>query len=110
MKIHPLTLTVILVLSSCRALPASPPSQRDIYNAAMKEVDAHREIWSHDSAGNNPIQNPRDGTWVITVGKIDMRHTLIDIPTPAFLPGTVRELRFSRDGALISYKKSPISY
>ena len=95
-----------LLLSACAMVQPSAPSQQAIYRAAMQAVAAHGETWSHDAAGGNPIQDSRDGTWRITVGRIDPAHTLIDIPTPAFFPGTVRELRFSREGALLSYKRS----
>jgi hypothetical protein len=85
----------------------SDPSRHDIYDLATREVVRRGETWSRHAAGSSPLQNPRDGTWRIFVGKLDTAHTSFDSDVPAFFRGTARELRFSKEGKVISYTKLP---
>ena len=106
MKLPFLILAAGLLLSACATEQPPTASKAALRDAALQAVVAHRGTWSRHAGSNDPVQDPRDGTWRVLVGKIDWEHSLLDIPDPALFANTVREVRFRRDGTLLSYRKS----
>lgn len=89
-----------VLLGSC----ANLVSQREILQRSQDEI-ASREGWS-ESAAIFVEQTPDDYrfTWKVKAGAFDYS----DYPSwrgIRFVPGTERELRFTRDGCLIRYDR-----
>ncbi|MGB6223002.1 hypothetical protein [Haloferula sp.] len=101
-----LFIPLALLFSGC----GNTTSQSDILARAKAEV-SKRENWSEQAyirVDNRPSPDYifwRDLTWEVSAGAFDYsgypKYNGINV-----LPGTERELRFTRDGCLIEYKNS----
>ena len=91
-----------VVLAGCSSLGSHPVTQREILRQSQLEI-ARREPWSASAAVL--VQNPGELSrmiWKVKAGAFDYS----DYPHYKgiyFVPGTERELRFTRDGCLMSY-------
>ena len=96
-----------VILAGCVSR-SNPASQRQILIQSQAEI-ARREPWSANAA-MFVVEDPEDSVyfwrhfwkWKVKAGAFDYsdypRYHGID-----FVPGTERELRFSKDGCLIDY-------
>jgi hypothetical protein len=97
---------ILLFLPLCFLSCAPTISQREVLGRARAEVAA-RETWS-DSALIRVTNTPSFlwSKWEIEAGRID------DSSFPVYegldmVPGTERELKFARNGCLVSYNHNP---
>jgi len=90
---------VALLFSSCATTPPREATRSEIESLSQRAI-AKRETW-----GGTPyctaVQDPFDGTWRVEAHAIDSAHP--DCGCVLFVPGTRREILFSRSGRLISY-------
>jgi hypothetical protein len=95
-------LIAFLLLCGCAGTPPSIASRSQIA-ASTRHLISQREHWPHE-AFINPQQDKYDGTWRVEVHEFGepIHHGEI-----LFVPGTDRELLFSRSGRLISYYAPP---
>lgn len=90
---------VILALSSCASPLRHEASQVEIETAATRYLTKHEPWAVKAQLSVNARQDTYDGTWRVTANALDPRHTKCGcIP---FIPGTSRELLFSRSGRFI---------
>ena len=94
-----------LVLAGCGGLstPRYTATQREILTQAQVEVAA-REPWA-GSAAISVTQEPDEflrRTWIIRAAAVD-RNPGPHYSGTHYVPGTLRELRFTRAGCLIRY-------
>ncbi len=78
-------------------------NQREILKRSQVEID-RREPWSRTAAIF--VTNPGDYdrfTWKVKAGALDYSAYHPIYRGTYFIPGTERELRFTRDGCLMSY-------
>ena len=91
-----------VVLVGCSSFGSRPVTQREILKQSQVEI-ARREPWASDAAIF--VENPGELSrmiWKVRAGAFDYS----DYPHYKgiyFVPGTERELRFTRDGCLMSY-------
>ena len=96
-----LFIIAILALSSCAAPPRHEATKGEIENTA-KRLITRRESWAAKAQLRlDARQDESDGTWRVTADALDPRHT--ECGCLLFVPGSSRELLFSRSGRLISY-------
>ena len=91
-----------VVLAGCSTTPSA--SQREILKRSQAEV-ARREPWAATAAVF--VKNPDDywgSTWKVRAGALDYSAYYPVYKGVYLVPGTERELRFTRDGCLIEYK------
>ncbi len=89
-----------LVLAGCSS--TFPVSQREILRQSQVEI-ARREPWAARAAVF--VQNPDEMsrlTWKVRAGALD-DSSFPHYKGIYFVPGTERELRFTRKGCLMSY-------
>ncbi len=90
------------VLTGCSSFGSHSVTQREILKQSQLEI-ARRESWA--GAAAIIVENPGELsrlTWKVRAGAFDYS----DYPHYKgiyFVPGTERELRFTRDGCLMSY-------
>lgn len=102
---HSLLLTTLLALSSCASPLRHEASKAEIENTA-KRLLTRCEPWAAQAQLYIGIrQNADDGTWRVTANALDPRHT--ECGCAIFIPGTGRELLFSRSGRFISCSSLP---
>ena len=90
----------ILALSACAALQRQDASKVEIEIAAKRSL-TKREAWAAKAQLSlNARRDAYDGTWRVTASALDPRHT--ECGCIPLVPGTSRELLFSRSGALMS--------
>lgn len=99
------TLFIIAVMSlcSCATRETQPISRNDIKEKATRLI-ARREHWE-GTPYLNVQQDQPDGTWRVEAHAFDPRHT--ECGCILFVPGTRREILFSRSGRFISYVSPP---
>lgn len=91
-----------VVLAGCSSFGSHSVTQREILRQSQVEI-ARREPWAPDAAIF--VENPGELSrmiWKVRAGAFDYS----DYPHYKgiyFVPGTERELRFTRDGCLMSY-------
>jgi hypothetical protein len=96
---YALFILAVIGTSSCATTEHRQVTKTDIETQTIRLI-ARREHW----AGKPYVlanQDKYDGTWRVEAHAHDPRHT--DCGCVLFMPGTRREILFSRSGRLISY-------
>ena len=95
-------LASLIGLCSCATQYQHQTCKAEI-EASARKIVAKREGWTNGVYCN--ANKDFDGYWRANVNLIDPRHT--ECGCIVFLPGTSREMIFSRSGKLINYDKYP---
>jgi len=99
---HSFLLAFTLGLSSCATYEKHQASKAEIETSA-KQLIAKRE--HREDSLYRSVSQDADGTWRIQTHAIDPHHT--ECGCVLFIPGTGREILFSRSGKLINYSFLP---
>lgn len=105
-----LLLLTPLVLTHCAFTNNYKASQREILRLAKEEIN-RREPWADTAA--IIISDPVDATrltWKVKAGALDYSEYSPVYKGTYYLPGTERELWYTRSGCLLSYKYRGPSY